>query len=369
MLRGYRPFTTSILMLVFLALPSGKAWAWSDQKLELKSGQQYPWSVLPKNCKDVGSKGRPECHFEDWPTHEETQSKLNLLYKTEQFQLLERAFAEISASKVIAESGWPLRTAIHSTVSNWFPTTDFDVEELARIGRWKKAVPESSFVFLAEACYLYNRAFSIRGGGYADTVSSESWKLFEKYLQDAERVLVEAPQKLRDHPAWYQAQILIALSMAAPKISALELFEEAISKWPGHFALFNGVVFRMQPKWGSSWSALESFASKWAAHYETHENDAGMLYARIYIIVRNEAAFDEMRPNWGKLKKGFETLTSRYPNYPNYKNYFASFACAARDKATFVAAMRLLTKDDLRPNAWIKGHSHEACSTWAYEKT
>lgn len=292
-----------------------------------------------------------------------------MLYMTEQFKLLERGLEEISALGKVGESGWPLETILYKSIYDWTSASKTESGELPRIQRWKKTVPDSVFVHLAEAVYLINKAWSIRGGGYADTVSAESWKLFEKYHRDAENVLLSAPKKLRNYPAWYQAMMAPALELGSPAKTPDQLVEEVAEKWPDFYPIYESVARRLQPKWGSSWRQLEKFASKWTAYAAGKRADGDALYARIYLVVRNDGPVDEIRPDWEKLKKGFEMLISTRPKFHNYKNHYASFACAMRDKAAFTSAMKMINKDSLRTDAWIKGHSYEACKTWGFVAT
>ena len=330
---------------------------------------QYPWSTLPEHCK--GKLPVPEnCVLEDWTTYDESRAKLIMLYAIEQFTLLERALEEISASTRVLDSGWPLITVNYSGLYNLSPGgKSFDAEELTRIMRWKKRVPNSHFVHIAEATFWVRKAWSLRGSGYANTVSDETWKLFNKYHQDAERILMEAPRKLRDYPTWHHAMISISRNLDSPSRSTEDRFAEASHRWPTYYPFYEITANRIQPKWGSSWRKLESFASSSAAAMGPDSKEGAGLYARIYIYMRNDEALDIMRPDWEKLKRSFEALIANQPKAPTYRNYYASFACAMRDKPAFTRAMNLIDKDTLLRDSWIKGHSHDACVEWAFAKS
>ena len=328
----------------------------------------YPWSALPKRCE--GKSPLPDgCVLEDWANWEESRGRLMLLYATEQFVLLERALEEISASPRLEANGWPMVTVVYNSLYNLSPLgSTFDAEELTRIMRWKKRVPNSHFVHIAEATFWIRKAWSLRGDGYANTVSDATWTLFAKYHQDAERILLAAPQKLRDYPGWHYAMITISQNLDSPSRSTEDRFAEATRRWPTYYPFYEILAKRLQPKWNSSWRQLESFASSSAAAMGPDSKEGAALYARIYIQVKDEESMSIMRPDWEKLKKSFDALIELQPT-PGYRNYYATFACAIRDKPTFIRVMSKIDKGTLRPDAWIKGHSHDACMEWAFAKT
>lgn len=235
--------------------------------------------------------------------------------------------------------------------------------------RWKSRIPGSRHVALAEAGLLRQRAWDARGGGYANTVSAETWKLFEDLHQQAERVLLDAPSASRELPAWHSMMIQVSQDLTYPKHSTVSLLEKAAAKWPNYYHFFELVATRYQPIWGGSWRKVESFAADWSRRYAEQYGEGDTLYARIYVRLRNFDSFAEMSPDWNKLKKGLEEIVLRFPKSIEYRNYLASFACAARDKSAYVKAMAALERGDVKPNEWIKGHKPEACNAWAYEKS
>ncbi|HET9404495.1 MAG TPA: hypothetical protein VFO57_07935 [Burkholderiales bacterium] len=82
------------------------------------------------------------------------------------------------------------------------------------------------------------------------------------------------------------------------------------------------------------------------------------------VHIGERVAPDTTRYNWARMKKSLEDLIARYPD-PVHKNRYASYACVARDKNVFGEAMRRLPPNEIDRNAWLHGHSYEACLRWA----
>lgn len=329
---------------------------------------KYPWDKRPDVCFLPNAASRKDCAIDHWADWEESISKIIMLYETEQFSLLDRALGEIAMPGRLNLHGTRMSGIIIPVFSRLTPSDSsmFRAEEASRIGRWRKARPQSQYAPILEARHHVSKAWSIRGGGYADTVSAKSWELFYKSNRDAEHLMLAVPADLRNTESWYEEMIEISQNLDEPTQQPIEIFNSAVSKWPDYYAFYRRIVSRMTPKWGGSWREIEQFSSYWTGrHFET---DGGALYARIYVRLLNEASFREMSPDWQKLKRGFTSLLARYPQ-PDYRNNFASFACAAGDKETYVSILRELPAEKVIAKEWLQGHSYQACGEWAYAKS
>jgi hypothetical protein len=102
--------------------------------------------------------------------------------------------------------------------------------------------------------------------------------------------------------------------------------------------------------------------SEWSDRVAATEKKS--LYARLYVFMLSQASPHEMALDWRKLKASLEDLIAQYPSH-YYKNFYASFACFARDKATFALAMKGISAAEMNSASWLPGHSYEACMRWA----
>jgi hypothetical protein len=324
---------------------------------------KYPWDQRPEHCFKSES-GAPECAIDSWPTFDATAARVAGLFHTEQFHLLERALTEVTTSRKHFPSGYTPASAAYWAFRSLMNGGRFLPEDRERIARWKKAFPHSHFAVFAEARYLYANAWSIRGSGFAGSVSKESWELFNIRLVESERVLLQAPQKLKETPLWHQLMLAIVLDTRQTQTDLESAFTAAIKAWPRYFQYYEVILTRLTPKWGGSWRALETFIDHWSRQQATTEGDS--MYARLYVsLIHGEGITpDQTMHNWTRMKKSFDELVARYPD-PEFLNLYASYACAQRDKDAFGQVMRRLPSKMILHQVWIRGHSYDACLRWA----
>jgi hypothetical protein len=324
---------------------------------------KYPWDKRPARCFESNSENDSACVLDNWPTWDATLQRVAHLYNIENFVLLDRAMHELVSSEKRFVNGDSPAGAVYWAFRRLIPAPGSEQHHQVMLSRWKAAVPTSYFVAFVQARILYADAWNARGSGFVGSVSKESWELFRIRLQEAEQVLRDAPQALKDTPLWHN--LLLAIVQDGPRNAseADAVFEDAVSRWPTYFDFYEVRLTRLVPQWGGSWDQVESFITKWSI--ELARTEGSSLYARLYVSIKNQGYSPEQTAmNWARMNASFKDLTNRYPS-PNFKNLYASYACFARDKATFSAAMRKLSRGELNPRDWLSGHSYEACMRWA----
>ncbi len=326
------------------------------------ANERYPWDGRPDKCLMEPEAGKPECSLDNWPGFAETVDRVIYLYKQDSFALLERALTELGNSTNTFSSGNSHASAAYWAFRTQLSAPGAGAADEARIMRWRQAVPDSYFVVFAEARYLYASAWNARGSTFADGVSPESWDLFAQRLRDAEKKLLDAPQALKDTPLWHNLLLAIAQDSRNVQSKPLQVFENAVKKWPRHFDFYEVMLTRLVPRWGGSWELVEGFNRYWRQQLAATEGQS--MYARLYISLLGQGVSPgDTLMDWEMMKASFTDLLGRYPD-PRFKNLYASFACYARDKNTFADAMRQLPQYELSPGDWISGHSHAACMKW-----
>ncbi len=308
----------------------------------------YPWDRRPLTCSTAAA-ANAECGPDSWPDLKQSARYIGSLYIGEQFVLLERALSDLALSKQRFATGKPVTVALIQAFIYVMPSRELSSDEIGRITRWKTAVPDSQFAFLAEA-FLF-----------ASTVSPESWELFHKQLRESERLLLSAPEPLQKTASWYHLLLNATTDSDRTRRKREDVFEEAAKLRPDYYSFYEKMVITLEPKWGGSWNSLEAFVDKWTRRLSDKEGES--MYARLYIAIKDDQAVGETNMDWPRMRQGFRDLISRYPD-KSFKNLFASYACAVRDRAAYDEAMKMLPKEVLDPSEWIRGHSYEACSRW-----
>jgi hypothetical protein len=239
-----------------------------------------------------------------------------------------------------------------------------------QILNWIKAYPKSPAPYIVYSNFLITRAWSFRGGGFAEEVTPEAWKLFKQNIKLARATLEKNQEVASLDPEWYANMLTIAKLQGWSKREVKNLLHEALSKEPYYLETYYKVFSYLLPKWSGSFEEAEQFVDDVVA--VTKKCEGRGMYARIYWIAFsreyefNENPFAPAQINWKKMREGFEDIMVRYPDAWNLNNY-AKFACLARDKEK---ARALINKIGSKPliEAWDQDDvNFTNCQKWALE--
>src|SRR5262249_15626687 len=89
-------------------------------------------------------------------------------------------------------------------------------ELVGKLEKWNKAYPKSFTAHVVLGCVYKDFAWAARGGGYANTVSDEGWRLFKKRLETARAHLLEAEKLHCPDPTMYSTLISVATGLSLP---------------------------------------------------------------------------------------------------------------------------------------------------------
>lgn len=292
--------------------------------------------------------------------------RINSAYLTEDFDAMERVYSEIAASPPMNNGALPIATFQDIFVSNFSKDTDWD-DELGRLKSWQQRFPKSVLAPIAEAYYWHGYAWTVRGHGYSNTVAPEAWDLFAERLRKGEEVLLAAKATSSVSPIWYDAMLRIGLGSRWSREKYKAVFEEAVSKAPGHRSLFYLMLNSLTPRWGGNWEMVDKFIRESAERTKATEGLA--YYALLYRQVAYDTEIDffgDTKVSWPMIKRGLEDHAARHPDPIN--NYaYAGLACKARDKLAAQKALLEIGKNYV-PRFWEGSIPYETCKQWAFER-
>lgn len=227
-------------------------------------------------------------------------------------------------------------------------------ESLARVQLVRTKFPDAPFAALAEAVYWRNYAWHGRGGGFANGVTQEGWKLFRERLEKAEKVLIDSKPYAAELPNWYAEMIAVQGALERPAIDRANIFLEGAQKYKTYYPIYHSMLHFFTPYWGGSWEEVDKLII-WSVE-NAHESVGNSMYARLYSSVfsklpKEVSFFKDTRVSWPKMKLGFEDMMTKYPKSKWNLNNFAMFACMAEDKDTFLT-LRNKIGADIMPEAW-----------------
>ena len=230
---------------------------------------------------------------------------------------------------------------------------------------WIKKYPESINAHLAYAHMILEKAWSIRGWGYTDTVAPESWKPFHEQVEKARAFLMEHEAIGIADPRWNNMIVGIANLQEISETKYEVLANTALERHPDYYPIYFEVMFHHAPKWGGSAEAIENFAREAVARSRANEGHG--MYARIYWYAAQSQygnnLFQFSSVDWPEMKKGIDDVLKAFPDQWNINN-FAKFACIARDREKTKELLDQMSGSPI-PNAWGDDTTLEYCKAWA----
>jgi tetratricopeptide (TPR) repeat protein len=240
-----------------------------------------------------------------------------------QKSLADRNFAELDAraEKLTAEGGrmpsghWSL-DLYFETLDNLKPEYFNSIWEkrIDTLKQWQKANPDSAAAPVARASCLTSYAWRARGGGWADSVSADGWRLFHDRLQEAASVLAQSKHK---NPRWYLISQRVALGQGWDRDKYDALVGECRKQYPTYYPTIFAKAYFILPKWHGEPGELVKYAGE-EARAVTGADGGDVLYARIAwsLADQNPPTLASQNMSWPRIKSGLETLKKRFPTSP-----------------------------------------------------
>jgi hypothetical protein len=230
---------------------------------------------------------------------------------------------------------------------------------------WIRQYPESINAHLAYAHMLLEKAWSVRGWGYADTVAPANWRPFLEQVEKTRAYLMEHKEIGISDPRWNYLIVDIANLQQIPEIEYEALIGTALDRHPDYYPMYFNIMLHYEPKWGGSAEAIEKFARESVARSRSREGEG--MYARIYWYASQSLygnnLFQSSSVDWLEMKQGIDDVLKTFPDQWNINN-FAKFACIARDREKTKELIGQVSSDFVL-DAWGDYTIFENCKTWA----
>jgi hypothetical protein len=345
------------VLLSFLLLANAKARAGTNE-LE-SSGQRKPMIVgLPFMAMPVDTAESATCRAI-------TNKVLSLLAAKEYDQLDEFAAKLRSSKECMADGTWklafvycPLPPSNKSAGSEW-------EARLTSLRDWCTARSNSVTARVALACVLTDYAWQARGGGWANSVSDEGWRMFFQRLREADEILDQTGD--RSCPFYWSVRMRVALGLQKTKAEFDAIFSQALSSIPDYKPYYFWRAFYLLPRWNGEPGEWENDLAKSADRIGGEEGDA--IYAQVVWSIHQSVnfgnVFDENHLSWPRVDKGFEVILKRFPDSLAAKNERAHLAVLADDP---IKARRYFdqTTGKIDLCVWKSATEYMQFAFWAY---
>ena len=236
-------------------------------------------------------------------------------------------------------------------------------KERDKLARWHAAAPDSLAESLVEAMYWRDYAWKARGGGYASTVPKEAWELFGERMAMASASLQRSAAQAHACPLWYDLTLQTMLESGQDLLKIEAVYDQAIAIFPASLDIRFAMANVYTERWGGSAQDYERFALRATA--QTSQFEGRGMYARLYWLqdCNCSTALEftaYSRPQWRALKAGFEDLLKHYPGDLGTENKYASLACRANDRETYLKLRKQLGKA-IYGDQWPSSYSVDVC--------
>lgn len=209
--------------------------------------------------------------------------------------------------------------------------------------QWATDHPRSVLAQLIHAQALLTHAWFFRGGGYANTVSDESWVSFRKYLELSHAQLRRSEALAEGDSSWNHLMMRVGRGLNWDTRRLLGLMEGGLARNPDHDDLYFVMLQTLQPRWSGDLPTMERFVA--TVTQQTREKRGMEMYARLYAAISydevHHSLFEATRASWPAMKDGFEARLARYP-HADHHNMYAYFACLAKDREVLQEQLRLM---------------------------
>ena len=187
------------------------------------------------------------------------------LFQQEKFEALDKTADAARATKARFPGGfWTIHLiylALMTPAEGTYDASENDwTSQLVRLQRWTAQRPDSITARVALAGAQLQYAWRARGGGYADKVTEDGWRVFQQRAGMAAKTLMDASSLPAKCPEWFLTAQLIARAMGQSKEMQTAIFEKAIAFEPDYQYFYRAQAETLMPKWEGEEGEMAVFA-------------------------------------------------------------------------------------------------------------
>ncbi|GIF73423.1 DUF4034 domain-containing protein [Asanoa siamensis] len=139
------------------------------------------------------------------------------------------------------------------------------VEDATWVDAWARAEPDNADALLVRGRSLITRAWEVRGGGWASSVSKKQWAEFHRLLALAVPVYERAVALAPADPLPWAHRILLGTAQKAKHDEMERCWAELVARDPGHVEGHSLKLMYLCRKWHGSHQKMFAFARTAAA--------------------------------------------------------------------------------------------------------
>lgn len=336
------------------AVPSTKAHPAIADKQPAASGQYAPYATR-----------------EEFNLHllDRYQEGIRALFQQEKFEVLDKTADAARATKARLPGGfWTIHLiylALMTPAEGTYDASENDwTSQLVRLQRWTAQRPHSITARVALAGAQLQYAWRARGGGYADKVTDDGWRVFQQRAEMAAKTLMDASSLPAKCPEWFLTTQLIARALGESKEMQTAIFEKAIAFEPDYQYFYRAQAEMLMPKWEGEEGEMAAFAQQVADRIGGKKGD--IIYFQIAVVLNcgcdNDRGINGL--SWPRIKRGYTDLEEQYGEFVGNLNGMAYMAGMAGDIA-YAHEMFTRIGEGWDETLWHKKANFEMVRQWA----
>jgi hypothetical protein len=212
-----------------------------------------------------------------------------------------------------------------------------------------KARPDSSILHTYRGTFYTRYAWDARGGGWANTVTDDGWRLFGQRLDVAAKALEKAWELDQTNSDAARAMITVELGQGQGRQRMELWFGRAMTADPDNFDACKAKVYYLEPKWHGSPEAMLEFGRE-CLKTGNYRGRLPLILADAHeaIAVYNRENPDTyfQRPGvWPDIRAAYEPYLKAYPKACLERSRYANLACRSEQWETAHQQFGLLGDD------------------------
>jgi len=308
-----------------------------------------------------------------WPDEESKEmygrkTLAGTLLEAKDYDQLDVLAAKFRSSKeCYANGAWKLNDLYAGLVPADKASDDEWQNRIVALQAWAAAKPDSITARVSLADVLVNFAWKARGGGWANSVNDEGWRLFGDRLHQTMAILNAAEHLKAQCPYQWTAKMRAALGLQMDKDHFNNIFQQATNYESGYEPAYVQRAVYLMPRWYGSDGELE--ADLEASADRLGGDDGDMLYAQVVWGIHARASspnvFEENHFSWPRVDRGFAVIEKRFPYSLAAKSeraYLAFYADDARKTREYLAQ----THGEADLAVWYTKEEYLRIANWAY---
>jgi len=292
------------------------------------------------------------------------------LFDREDFDAIDRLADEYRASKARFAGGfWKLhlmQSALDRPAAGLLTgASDSEWQKhLRRVTKWVEQKPNSISARTALAGSYLHYGWEARGGGYADTVSDEGWRLFGERAAKARNVLEDALGHNLKDPELLLTLMLTARAEQWEPDQQMALFERAVAFEPDYYYYYRLEAENLLPKWEGEPGEMARWADAQANRIGGKKGDSIYYEIATYLNCACDSDRNLNGMSWDRIKRGYAAVEQQYGPALDALNQLAYMAVMVNDSASARIIFQRIG-DNWSKETWHNKKYFDDCRAWA----